>query len=178
MIFIMKHLLFAFLFCAIILAAQKTVPRFEHDTLYTTSGFKIYNGQTLQFGKGSGRNGKFRFININSGATSRSLANTSMFIKELTNYGISIFYNGYIEIAGTITYKDGSKTYLNIHVAFDRAIENSLKVISEIIVPNEFRNRPGGNISDEIIKLYKLYKDGDLTKEEYEEQKKKVLERY
>ncbi|HMK03176.1 MAG TPA: SHOCT domain-containing protein [Ferruginibacter sp.] len=172
----MKRLLFILLLYPFILPAQKTLPRFENDTLFTSSGFKIYKGLTLKFGKGSGRNGAFRFINIKNGATQISLANASMVIKELKNYGISIFYNGYIEITGTITFKDGSKGYLDIHMAFDRAIENSLKLTSELAVPDEFRNRPGGNISDEIMKLYKLYKQGDLTEEEYEDQKKKILE--
>jgi Short C-terminal domain len=172
----MKKLLFSFLLCPLLSTAQKILPRFENDTLYTSSGYKIYKGQTLQFGKGSGRNGKYRFINIKNGARAKSLANNTMVIKQLKNYGISVFYNGYIEITGVLTFKDGSKGYLDIHMAFDRAIENSLKLPSELIVPDEFRNKPRGNISDEIIKLYKLYKEGDLTEEEYEEQKKKILE--
>ena len=66
---------------------------------------------------------------------------------------------------------------MDIHVAFDRAIENDPKLISELAVPDEFRNKPGGNKSDEIMKLYKQYVEGDLTEEEYEEQKKKIPER-
>jgi len=162
-------------FCS---AAQGQVPRFVNDTLYTTSGFTIYKGQTLYFGKGSGRNGKYRYININSGASSSSLANSSVFIRELKNYGISVLYNGYIDIIGTITFKDGSQSYLNIHVAFDRAIENSLKLPSEIKVPDEFRNKPWANTSDELIRLQKEYIRGDLTKEEYEAQKKAVLQKH
>jgi Short C-terminal domain len=172
----MKYLFFLALFCPGLLKAQKTLPRFENDTLYTTSGFKIYKGQTLHFGKGSGRNGKYRFINIKNGITSKSFANTSMVVKELGNFGISVLYNGYIQITGTLTYKDGTTTFLDIHMAFDHAIENSPKLPSELIVPDEFRNKERGNISDELIKLYKLYSDGDLTKEEYEAQKKKILD--
>ena len=172
----MKKIIFILLLCPFFTSAQKNVPRFENDTLYTTSGFKIYKGQTLHFGKGSSRTGNYRFINIKMGATSGSLANSTMLVKELKNFGISVLYNGYIEIIGTITFKDGSKNYLDIHMAFDRAIENSMKVISELIVPNEFRNKERGNISDEILKLYKLYLNGDLTEEEYEDQKKKILE--
>ena len=172
----MRSLFFTMLFSPFFSSAQKIVPRFENDTLYTTSGFKIYKGQTLQFGKGSSRTGYYRFINIKSGATARQLASSTMLVKELKNFGISLLYNGYIEIIGTITFKDGSKNYLDLHVAFDRAIENSPDVTSELIVPDEFRNKKRGNISDAILKIYKDYVNGDLTKEEYENQKKKILE--
>ncbi len=174
----MKKLIFILIICPLCSMAQKPLPRFENDTLYTTSGFKIYKGQTLYFGKGSGRKGKYRFINIKNGITSSALANASMVIKELNNYGISILYNGYIHITGPLTFKDGSIGSLDIHMAFDRAIENNPKLPSELKVPDAYRNRPGGNIADEINKLYKLYADGELTKEEYEEQKKKILDRH
>lgn len=173
----MNKLLLTLLLFPLLSTAQKTVPRFENDTLYTTSGFKIYKGQTLRFGKGSYKNRYYRFINIKSGAMDRQLPTSTMFVKEVKNFGISVFYNGYIDITGTITFKDGTKSYLDIHVAFDRAIENDPKLISELAVPDEFRNKPGGNKSDEIMKLYKQYAEGDLTEEEYEEQKKKILER-
>lgn len=171
----MKTLLFTFFLWPLISTAQKNLPRFQNDTLYTSSGFKIYKGQTLQFGKGSGQKGKYRFINIKNGYRAKSLANTSVIVDELKNFGISIFYNGYIEIIGTLIFKDGSKGAINIHMAFDRAIENSLALPSELIVPDEYRNKPAGNLSDEIMKLYKLYKEGDLTDEEFEAQKKKLL---
>jgi Short C-terminal domain len=172
----MNKLLVTLLLCPLLSTAQKTVPRFENDTLYTTSGFKIYKGQTLHFGKGSYKNRYYRFINIKSGAMDRQLPTSTLLVKDLKNFGISVLYNGYIDISGTITFKDGSTNYLEIHVAFDRAIENDPKLVSELAVPDEFRNKPGGNKSDEIMKLFKKYAAGDLTKEEYEEQKKKILE--
>jgi len=45
-----------------------------------------------------------------------------------------------------------------------------------LIVPDEFRNKQNGSIADEIGKLNKLYKEGTLTKEEFEAQKKKLLD--
>jgi Short C-terminal domain len=172
----MKYLFALALFCPALLKAQKGLPRFENDTLYTTSGYKIYKGQTLYFGKGSSRTGYYRFINIKTGAVARQLATSSFLVKELKNFGISIFYNGYIELTGTITFKDGTQNFLDIHVSFDHAIENDPKLVSELNVPDEFRNKPGGNISDEIMKIYKQYVDGDLTEEEYEAMKKKILD--
>jgi hypothetical protein len=44
-------------------------------------------------------------------------------------------------------------------------------------VPDEYRNKPTASIADEIKKLNKLYSDGIITKEQFEEQKKKLLEK-
>jgi len=172
----MKKLLFLFLLSPLLSIAQQTVPRYENDTLYTSSGFKIYKGQTLQFGKGTGTNGRFRYVNIKSETPYATLANNSIVIKKLKNFGISVLGNGYIEIIGRITYKDGSKGSIDIHMAFDRAIENSPDLPSELIVPDEYRNRQQLNVADEIRKLDNLYKAGIITKEEFEARKKKLLE--
>lgn len=170
----LKRLLFLLLIPSVT-NAQQVGSRFENDTLYTTSGFKIYVGQTLNFGKGTRPDGKFRYVNIKSETTSRQLENNSILITDLKNYGISVLGNGYIEIFGKITFKDGSKGGIDIHVAFDRAIENDPKKPSEIIVPDEFRNKASKSVAEEISRLHKLYLDGVLTKEEFEAQKKKLL---
>ncbi len=56
----------------------------------------------------------------------------------------------------------------------------------ELLVPEEFRPKPKGttvvevkqkiSVADELVKLKKLLDDGILTKEEYDAQKKKLLE--
>ena len=165
-------LLFLFPLCTM---AQRVTPKFEKDTLYTSSGFKIYEGQTLHFGKGTRPDGKFRYINIKSINTSSQLADNSIVVKKLKNFGISALGNGYIEIIGKINYSDGSKGYIDIHMAFDWAIENDLSKPSELIVPEEFRGKPIASVTSELERLYKLYQDGAITKEEYEAQKKRLL---
>lgn len=172
----MKRSLFIFLFLPFLATAQQTAPRYENDTLYTTCGYKIYEGQILHFGKGAGRKGKFKAVNIKDGATSWSLANASIVVKELKNFGISSLGNGYIQIIGTIIFKDASKGYVDIHMAFDKAIENSPESPAELIVPAEFSTAPKKTIEGEIEKLYKLYKSGAINKTEYEAQKKKLVE--
>jgi hypothetical protein len=173
----MKQLLAALLFCPLLSVAQQQLPRFENDTLYTSSGYKIYKGITLHFGKPTGNRGNFRYINIKSETKIASLINNSIVVKKMKNFGISVLGNGYIEIYGNVIFKDGSKGYVDIHMAFDRAIENSLDLPSELIVPDEYRNRPTASIADEIKKLNELYTDGIITKEQFEEQKKKLLEK-
>lgn len=159
--------------CAI---AQKGVPKFVNDTLYTSSGYKIYEGMTLHFGKGTRPDGKFRYINIKSDATSKMLENDSIVIKKLKNFGISSLDNAYIEIIGKKTFKDGSKGYVDLHVAFDNAIQSNLyHTPGELIVPQEFISKDS-LIGTELEKLSKLYQDGTITKEEFELAKKKLLQ--
>jgi hypothetical protein len=160
----------------VISMAQYIVPRFEKDTLYTTCGYKIFKGQTLQIGRGTGNNGRFRFINIKNGVPADSLANRSIVVSKLKNFGISSMGNAYIEIVSPLIYKDGSKGFIDIHLAFDNAIENSPELPSELIVPSGFRNKPEVVISKEINRLNQLYKEGALTADEFESTKKKLLE--
>ncbi|MEO8770369.1 MAG: SHOCT domain-containing protein [Ferruginibacter sp.] len=172
----MKKILLLLLGFPFISIGQKSTCKYVNDTLYTSSGFKIYKGQTLYFGKGTRKDGKFRFVNIKSDASSFSLVNNSIVIKKLRNYGISSLDNGYIEIVGSMIYKDGSRGYIDIHMAFDLAIEDNPGLPSELIVPDEFRNKhTSSNVVEQIESLNKLYKDSLITKEEFEAQKKKLL---
>lgn len=57
----------------------------------------------------------------------------------MKNFGISVLGNAYIEITGTITFKDGSKGYIDIHMAFDNAIKGFAGLPGELIVPDEFK---------------------------------------
>ena len=61
-------------------------------------------------------------------------------------------------------------------MAFDKAIEGVQGMAPELIVSEEFKNKSQKSTADEIAKLYKLYQDGVISKEEFEMQKKKLLE--
>lgn len=61
------------------------------------------------------------FVNIKSETTNAALTNNSIVIKKMKNFGISVPGNGYIEIIGTLKFKDGSKGYIDIRMDFDRA---------------------------------------------------------
>ena len=169
----MKKLFLILLLSPIFSNAQKPVPRLEHDTLFTSCGYKIYKGQTLHFGKGTGNDGSLRFINSKNGVPDSKLINNSIVVKKLKNFGISALGNAYIEIIGTIIFNDGSKGGVDIHMAFDNAIKNFGGLPGELTVPDEFKCKE--NTADEINKLYKLYLDGIITKEEFEKQKQKLL---
>jgi len=177
----MQKLVFILLLCPLISTAQKPVPRFENDTLYTTSGYKIYKGQIIQLASGTAENSKFRFIKYNGSINleAERFQNTSILVKKLSDYKISGLGNRYIGISGTVTYRDGSKSKIEIDLNFDKAINNFAGLPAEIVVPEEFRNKvpEGGGIVDEIERLFRLYKEGAITKEEYETLKKKVIEK-
>ncbi len=172
----MKKLLFVLFISPLMLFGQKSSPRFENDTLYTSCGFKIYKGQTLKFSRGTGLGGSFRYIRLASGWHESILTNNQCVVKKLKRYNITSLGNAYIFVVATLTYKDGSKGDINFNMAFDHAIEGTPGFISsEVIVPEEFKNKPNISVSDEISKLYKLYQDSILSKEEFEIQKKKLL---
>ncbi|HXB43682.1 MAG TPA: SHOCT domain-containing protein [Puia sp.] len=152
--------------------SQKNLPRFENDTLFTSCGYKIYQGSTLNMSHGSDGNGTFRFFKIYSGDHHR-LSGNSILIKKVKGYKISALGNGYVRIAGTITFKDGSKESIDLAVNFDRAIEGFPGLQPELIVPDEFKMKSG--LAEKLKSLDDLYKENLITKDEYEAAKKKLL---
>lgn len=203
----MKKLLFVLLFSPFISAAQSNQPLFQNDTLTTTGGYKIYKGQILQFANGTSAAGYFNFIKFHQNMAKNNtytLQSGFMLVKSLRGYKFSGPDNNSIRIAGTVTYKDGKKEEADILLNFERATEDYDGQPSELNIPEQFKRKPGqptvsaetkqpatveskkqtvpANIknllvADEIKKLFDLYQAGALTKEEYEAQKKKLLDR-
>jgi hypothetical protein len=203
----MKKLLFILLFYPLFSTAQNNLPRFENDTLTTSGGYKIYKGQILQLANGTSAAGYFNSIKFHVSMAKNNtytLQNSSLLVKNLKGYKYSGPDNNNIRIAGTVTYKDGRKEEVDILMNFERAILGFDGLPGELTVPEEFKNKrtetitattkkvivadetkkPAGAddikklmVADEIKKLFDLYKAGALTKEEYETQKKKLLER-
>lgn len=134
-----------------------------------------------------------------------TLQNGTMLVKGLKAYKYGGVDNNSIRITGIITYKDGKKEEADIVVNFERATEDYDGQPSELNIAEQFKRKPGPVtvkqdtkkqpvavepqkqnapddlrkllVADEIKKLFDLYKAGALTKEEYETQKKKLLER-
>lgn len=172
----MIKVLFTLLLSPLLAAAQDPKPIYKNDTLYTTCEYKIYKGQTLHFAKGTGRKGQFRYITVKNGFAPTSLVNNSIVIKELKNIVLWPLDAGYVDIVGSITFKDGSKGIIEIQMAFDKAIENDPGLPSELSVPPEFRNSSRVILHQNLNKLFKLYASGSISKTEYESQKNKLLE--
>ena len=152
-----------------------TLSRYRNDTLYTSSGYKIYNGQILEFSKGTMRDGEFRYVTIKNGFLTQSLTNCPVLVTKIKKYTISRLGNGYIDLDGIITLKNGSKEKIVLHIAFDWAIENSPALPSELKVPDEFRNTRPRDIKKELITAKNLYEDRVIKKPEYERIKSEIV---
>ena len=165
-----------FAFCCLIpiLSAAQKLPRFEKDTLYTSSGYKIYKGQVLQFGKGT-QGGKFLYVNVKTKVARHMLDNHAVLVKELKGFDMSILKNGYIDVKGTLIVNGNPLEDIEIHLSFDYAIENLPHIPSELIVPNEYRGKRKINPSQEIQRVKKLYQYGTISMEELEWQEKQLL---
>ena len=172
----MKKILFALLFSPLITNAQlDPKPSYSNDTLYTTCGYKIYPGQILHFAKGTGKKGAFRYVSVLNGIAVASLVNTSVVVKELRNVKVVPMDDGYAGIYGIITFKDNSKAIIQIQLAYDKAIENSPDLPTELAVPAEFRNSNRVILHRQLNELFKLFLSGAISKKEYEERKTKLL---
>jgi hypothetical protein len=172
----MRRLLFILLLCPLMSGAQDPKPSYQNDTLYTTCGYKIYKGQTLYFGKGTGKHGRFRYISIKNDIAAASLIDNSIVVKEMKNVIISPLDVGYVDIIGSISFKDGSKGIIEIQIAYDNAIENVPGLPSELAVPPEFRNSSRVILHQKLNKLFKLFVSGAISKAAYEAEKNKLLE--
>lgn len=173
----MRKLFVLILFCPLFLKAQKLLPRFENDTLYTSCGYKIYPGQVLHFAKGTARDKRFSFVRfIGVCCEETNLTNNTVTVIKLSKYNISGLGTGYIKVRGWMVFPKGDKLKIDFNMAFDAAIEGADSKSPELIVPEEFRNKQKQNMSDELTKLYKLYQDSIITKEEFEIQKSKLPE--
>jgi hypothetical protein len=173
----MKKILFTLLLSPLLSIAQEPMPRFENDTLYTLSGYKIFRGQTIEFAKGLERYDRFKFVSVKNGILSTSLTDCQVIVKEFRKFWISQnLNNGYIIFDGYLKRKDGTTEYIVLQMAFDRAIENSPVLPSEIKLPDEFRNKYKRDIKREKKFLYNLYQDKVIDKSAYREMKKKLDE--
>src|SRR5436190_9467510 len=104
----MNQFVLFILLCPLLSAAQDKTNRFENDTLYTSCGYKIYEGQTLHFGKINWTGG-FRYIAIKNGISAASLQDNSAVVTKLSKYGSSATGNATIHVKAAINFRDGSK---------------------------------------------------------------------
>jgi hypothetical protein len=141
-------------------------PAFQHDTLYTSCGYKIYPGQLLQFGKATGSRQRFKYVNIKTRTMPGTLQNNQVLVDKLTDYGISKLGNGYITVTGTLYVNGNDRGPIEMHIAFDHAIENLPLIPSEIVVPERFRKRLHPDPETDLARLNRLFEDGIISKEQ------------
>jgi len=149
-------------------------PAFEHDTLYTSCGFKIYNGQYLEIGQATGFGGRFRYVNILTPVDHSKVEKERILVLEIKGLSFTLQGNGYINIAAELALKNKRPKLLEIHLAFDHAIENIPGIPGELVVADEFRGRLKRNPEVEMERIEALYKSKIITKEEFEAAVKKL----
>jgi hypothetical protein len=174
------------------LAQNERLPRYENDTLYTISGFTVTKDQKLKIGTGAMPDGDFKYIRTSSTSLFQYRSNNGY--QGLANQA-NAFSRGnsglefkVIRIDKRGTKKNGFVYYPVINsgmVRYEIDLENAI-ASGEIDVPDQYKPKPKEtavvvkqeiSVADELVKLKKLYDDGILTKEEYESQKKKLLEK-
>lgn len=147
------------------------------DYIETSTGWTINLGDTVQLGTGSLPKGIFKYV-TNASATKAieikqngSTINTDPALED--NYKFRKLKVLQIPNTQTLVVKNGLAGRLSIDVepaiASGELIKPKQK--KEIVVVNQ------GSTADELAKIKKLYDEGVLTKEEYEAQKKKLLEK-
>lgn len=171
----MKYLFLTWILASSLIGeAQKPTPRIENDTLFTKSGYNLYPGLMISFGKGSSNGGNFRFVYIEDGSGAVLKPEYGPFkVIKIEELKVSNLYNIYAKmiIEGS---KPGATKLLQKKLILNlKAMEDAEGKPSEMIVPEEFKKN--GSVADEISKLFQLYKDGAITKDEYELEKKKLL---
>ena len=174
------------------LSAQSNLSKYENDTLITSTGFKVYKGLNLKIGTGSMPDGDFKFIRVN--ANSMFAYHSTTGYQGLANQANSFKreYSGLTfevkKIMERGTKKNGYIYYAKIMatiVGYEIDIENAIKT-GEIEVPEEFKPRKETQIieikqtispADELKKFKDLLDSGVITQEEFDTQKKKILEK-
>jgi hypothetical protein len=172
--------------------SDSSLARFENDTLYTKSGYKIYPGEMLKIGTGTMPDGDFKYIRIASTSlfqyvgddkyrTAKNAANSLSAQSRGLSYKVVRIDKLGRRKNGFVYYPIINVVTIRYQIDVDLAIESG-----ELEVPDQYRPKPKTavvevkqqfSLADELAKLKKLYDDSVLTKDEYEAAKKKLLEK-
>ncbi len=172
---------------------ERILPIIVKDTLFTTSGYKIVEGQEITFGKGTMPDGDFKYIRIsrNSLMGFGGEDNTGVNSRNSINRKFSGQHFKVVKVDKVGRKKHGYNYLVfvkwgllgKVEIDADAAIESG-----EIVVPTMFKPKPVQaativevksqiSVADELTKLKKLLDEGVLTQAEYDAQKKKLLEK-
>ncbi len=146
----------------------------KNDSLVTSIGWVIRQGDYIQLRNGTMDNGRFKFIQSPEavgGSSALSHLPNKFGNKKYKVTKIKIFRGSQIPVISI-------GKIMGFENRFDVEIEGAISS-GEIIVPEEYRksqSATGPSKADELAKLKKLLDDGVLTKEEFEKEKKKLLD--
>lgn len=149
------------------------------DSIVCSNGWVIKVGQNINLGTGSMADKSFAYV-----GTAPNLLSTIPIPLGSSYAGLNLTVKRIVEKkfkgAKKIELVVGGGNIVNYRVQIEQAIE-----FGEILPPIEFRKKTepqviiqnNSSVADELAKLKKLYDNGILSKEEFEAQKKKLLEK-
>lgn len=175
---------------------QKNFPWLSNndDTLYLSEKVKFVAGEDLRVGSGSTDDGSFKYIRISSASWMHYSSNSANSRGANQANSLPVSFSGLkmhikkVKVVGND--KRGYIPYLLLGggtmTNYECDIANAIK-FGEVVCEGceSMQNNKGTavvvqnqtSVADELIKLKKLKDDGVLTEEEYQAQKKKVLEK-
>lgn len=167
----MKHLIITAVIAIVVcnLYAQKRI-----NSIETRAGWVIHEGDSIRLGKGSNTDGTFRYVSgpeflkgITYTDKEGKQTHPETGIDKRYNYSGYVVYRIFND--GTLHTRKGARLVINIEPAIKAGELLQKREKETTIMINQ------GSAADELAKLKKLYDDGVLTKDEYEAQKKKIL---
>ena len=153
--------------------AQNKVEKLEEYTASNGITYKV--GDEIKLGRGSDTNGKFVYVNIGGWGMSTDAetnrlgaANSGLIVtvKKIKSYNYKRYKGVYFTVGG------GNLTNYNLD------IENAIVTceIEDCKKEGESTGNSSTDKYDQLKKLKELFDDGILTEEEYNVEKKKLLE--
>lgn len=166
----MKNLLLLAFLTVFTVNAQKKIENLE---TYTASNGVTYSiGDEFQLGRGSDTNGKFVYVNVGGWAVSSSAEQNRLgslnvglivTVKKIKKYNYKRYKGVYFTVGG------GNITNYTID------IENAISSCEVIPCKSEPPSKVVVDKYDKLKKLKELLDSGILTKEEFENEKAKIL---
>lgn len=183
----MKKLLLTFTMFIFGILFSQTSPKFENDTLTTSTGFKVYEGLDLKIGTGSMNDGDFKFVRTNASSLFNYYSTTGY-------QGLANQANSFRRSNSGLTFKvkkimsrgnkrNGYVYYVKIGsglINYEMDIENAIKS-GEIVIPDEFKLKEKSQTQnsetkyDRLKKIKELKDSGVLSDEEFQKEKDKIM---
>lgn len=183
----MKKLLLTFTIFIFAILFSQTSPKFENDTLTTSTGFKVYEDLDLKIGTGSMNDGDFKFIRTNASSLFNYYSTTGY-------QGLANQANSFRRSNSGLTFKvkkimsrgnkrNGYVYYVKIGsglINYEMDIENAIKS-GEIVIPDEFMPKEKSQTQnsetkyDRLKKIKELKDSGVLSDEEFQKEKDKIM---
>lgn len=183
----MKQVLLIFTLLIFGISYSQTAPKFENDTLTTSTGFKVYEGLDLKIGTGSMNDRDFKFIRTNASSMFnyssttgyQGLANQANSFKR-SNSGLTFKVRKIMTRGskknGFVYYAKIGNGIMNYEIDLENAIKSGELIVPEEFLPKEKTQHLNSETKYDKLKKIKDLKDsGVLSEEEFQKEKDKIM---